>query len=790
MDSLDKLLDPNLGYEINAAFLSQILPCINEYLLVGVVYTIEEGVNIKKTYKTPSAAERRYKSVGVKMTSDQLGVVKSNYSTLPELQLRMMQFLGRLGGKNKQLLLNGQDSIQDNGMLAWDPVNRLKLRIPFRNSKVNVYLDEFLPRICELAESSPERQVKVAACELLHGLTLFMIGNAAFQAQYTKEASESDFHKLYLKIFPVMIRLAIDPDQVARDMYRLLYTQIIHWLTNNAQSENLETMALLTTCLEAACNTDAGLRDYGAECIQEFVKWSIKQSSRSTDGARNIKSLLKRLYNLMTSPSSTNRFGASLVFNRIYRLFREEAVLVNEYAIEILGQLFVSLKMSEVDHPSIGTRDQIIEAISHIKRIIMAKASNFLKENSLRRAFVGADEVEDLNSLVQWSFLEIGKPQRTYAKVCMEFFVEFVVLLPNVNSGKDWLSKIIDKSPNYYVNVLESGVMKIPCDSEKDKLLQVYASWIKKLNCALDGYIWLIERHVLDPYELVQHPNSNLMNSAAYFFKNSPFEIFGDNLEQSVMEKNKIKSAYYYISVRLIYFLDLIFKYPQQGLKCYNHLGNGMGNFLYQSNLLTVIAKTLLMPKQVSEAIQSDQGNSVTNSGVTRIFSIAKNYVVSMHERASFKFMNAFASPVSQVIQKNNVNILLPSQGVIGNICLISPKHETQQYELKSIIERSGLIERIQTIDGIKLIQTLDALDVMCHMLHSLDAKFPECADDYCLALFNQYLKYCQDSHDPLWIQLLGNTLIISFGQNEFPQQHAESLLVKLGKQISLLKLY
>lgn len=667
MDSLDKLLEPTSGYEINSAFLSQVLPGINEYLLVGVVSTIEEGVSLKKKiYKVPTAAERRYKSVHVKMTSDQMGVAKSNYSSLPELQLRMMQFLGRLGGKNKQLLLDGQDSIQNNGMLAWDPVKRLKLRIPFRNSKVDIYLDEYLPRICELAESSPERQVKVAACELLHGLTLFMIGNAAFQAQYTKEASESDFHKLYLKIFPVMLRLAIDPDQVARDMYRLLYSQIIHWLTNNAQSENLETMALLTTCLEAACNSDAGLRDYGAECIQEFVKWSIKQSSRSTDGARNIKSLIKRLYNLMTSPSSTNRFGASLVFNRIYRLFREESVLVNEYTIEILGQLFVSLKMSEVDHPSIGTRDQIIEAISHIKRIIRTKASDFLKENNLRRAFIGADEIENLSSLVQWTFLEIGATQRTYAKVCMSFFVEFVVLLPGIKDAKGWLSKMVEANPNYYVEVLESGDLMIPHNIDKDKLLHAYASWIKKLNAALDGYIWLIERHVLDPYELLQHPNSNLLNSADYFIKNTPYTILGNMLDQSVIEKNKVLSIYSYISVRLIYFLDLIFKFPQQGSKCFNHMDTYMGEFLYHSNLLTLIANTLLLPKQVSEKIQSDQGNAVTNSGVTRIFNIAKEYVASMHERASKKFMSILASASSQIIRENDVNSLSLSQGNIG----------------------------------------------------------------------------------------------------------------------------
>lgn len=669
MDSLDKLLDSKLGYNINSTFLSRILPCINEYLLVGVVSNSEEEISIKKKkYKIPSAAERKYENVRIKMTSDQLGVAKSTYSGLPDLQLRMMQFLGRLGGKNKQLLLNGEQSVQESGMLAWDPIKRLKLRVPFRNSKVDIYLDEFLPRICELAESSPDRQVKVAACELLHGLALFMIGNAAFQAKTSKEANESDYHKLYLKIFPVMLRLAIDPDQVARDMFRLLYAQIIHWLTNNAYSENPETMALLTTCLEAACNTDAGLRDYGAECIQEFVKWSIKQTSRSTDAAMNIKSLLKRLYNLMTSPSSTNRFGASLVFNRIYRLFREESVLVHEYTLEILGQLFISLKMSESDHPSIGTRDQIIEAISHIKRIIRTKVNTFLGENSTRRPFVGADGVDDLTSVVAWAFSESGKTQRTYAKVCMTFFVEFVKYLPECKSAKYWLSKELTKDNAYYIKVFEADGLSTPSVEDDHRIMTVYTNWIKRLNSTLDGYIWLIERDVLSPYELLLNPNSMLIIAVKYFIRNSPHDVLEEKLNQSVIEKNKILSIYFHISVRLIYFFNLIFKSPEEGQRCYDYMDRVFGDLLYDRNFTNSIAKTLLLPKEISEMIQSNQGNAVTNSGATRIFNIAKDYIVSMNKKISSQFMKTLASSISQVTFANNANLLLTNETSLGNV--------------------------------------------------------------------------------------------------------------------------
>ena len=46
--------------------------------------------------------------------------------------------------------------------------------------------DPFLPRVCELAVSSSDRQSKVAACELLHAMVLFMIGKGAQPLQAQK----------------------------------------------------------------------------------------------------------------------------------------------------------------------------------------------------------------------------------------------------------------------------------------------------------------------------------------------------------------------------------------------------------------------------------------------------------------------------------------------------------------------------------------------------------------------------------------------------------------------------
>lgn len=50
---------------------------------------------------------------------------------------------------------------------------------------------------------------------------------------------------IYQHIFPALIRLASDVDQISRQLFEPLVMQIIHWFTKNRVAENEETMTLL-----------------------------------------------------------------------------------------------------------------------------------------------------------------------------------------------------------------------------------------------------------------------------------------------------------------------------------------------------------------------------------------------------------------------------------------------------------------------------------------------------------------------------------------------------------------
>lgn len=70
--------------------------------------------------------------------------------------------------------------------------------------------------------------------------------------------------------------------------------------------------------------TDSTLRDFCGRCIEEFVKWSIKQTTpkQQEKSPTNMKSLFKRIYSLAVHPNGFKRLGAALAFNSIYRQFR------------------------------------------------------------------------------------------------------------------------------------------------------------------------------------------------------------------------------------------------------------------------------------------------------------------------------------------------------------------------------------------------------------------------------------------------------------------------------------
>ncbi|KAG0254733.1 hypothetical protein BG011_005543 [Mortierella polycephala] len=561
LDAIERWIDVVEHDQIS--WFSQVLPPLNEYLLVQVSTAGENdafGGTGSKTRKKVVRDDQSYKAIA---TSASMLTTAEQVQSLHNLQLRILRLLGRQAGYNKLLL--GQRSFQgaskkdSSDLLAWDPEARVRFKIPFQEMKSELQLDEMLPRIVDLAENSLNRQIKAASCELLHSLVILMVGSSAFRARDAQNPKKSPFHKIYLKVFPALLRLAVDVDQVPRSLYRPLVSQLIHWLTNSAQYENPETIALLSCCMDAACDTLGPLRDYGAECLGEFVKWSIKQTSTSSSSSSvNIKSVLKRIYNLASHSNPAKRLGASLIVNRIYRVFREEAPLVNQFTMELLYWMLFGLRLAEGDHVGLGTRQQACLAITHLQRVIQVKSAIFIKDSKDRRRIPGLEEA-NLESLVSWLLKETSRVETEYTKMCRTLFDSFVKLLPGTYTPGSWMATGLSRDPGFLDSIYSGAAYS----SETFSHPAAYQKWCTQLASVLSNYIWLLNQSGNSDLLIVQLKNAPLLASSAKFL--AKCILFSRVLAQgrlstplTAMERRQIMDQNFVTARKVISFVSLM----------------------------------------------------------------------------------------------------------------------------------------------------------------------------------------------------------------------------------------
>uniref|UniRef100_A0A8B9LWJ5 DNA-dependent protein kinase catalytic subunit n=1 Tax=Astyanax mexicanus TaxID=7994 RepID=A0A8B9LWJ5_ASTMX len=421
------------------------------------------------------------------------------------------------------LAISAEDMMKQ--FVAWDSEKRLSFAVPFKDIKPVIYLDPFLPRITELALSSSDRQTKVAACELLHSVVVYMVGKGV---QMTEgETSTPPMYNLHKRVFPVLLRLACDVDQVARQLFEPLVMQLIHWFTNNKKFESQDTVAVLEAILNGVVDPlDSTLRDFSGRCIQEFVKWSIKQTTpkQQEKSPANMKSLFKRIYSLALHPNVFKRLGAALAFNSIYRHFREENSLVEQFVFEVLVVFVESLALAHSDEKSLGTVQQCCSALDHLKRIIKHKADSLNNKSTKRRIPRGFPPEQPvlLCDVVMWLLTQCGRPQTECRHKCMELFYEFVPLLPGKPSPAQWLEEQVKKEgQRFLITRLEGGgLLSQPTLREVEAPFSVRAAlqWMDLLLAALDCYNTFTGLRLIQPQKILDSGEKSSFLPAVRFF--------------------------------------------------------------------------------------------------------------------------------------------------------------------------------------------------------------------------------------------------------------------------------
>ncbi|XP_041817022.1 DNA-dependent protein kinase catalytic subunit isoform X1 [Chelmon rostratus] len=503
---------------------TNILPLLDGYLKTSSTNNKDDS-NWEVMSSVSSRTDRGYSRVMTRLLKKSHQLTTED-APLVMVRLRVVKLLGHLGGKlNRNLVTAVSSEEMMKKFVAWDSEKRLSFAVPFADMKPVIYLDPFLPRISELALSASDRQTKVAACELLHSLVVYMVGKSAQMVE--GENSLPPMYKLHKRLFPVLLRLACDVDQVTRQLFEPLVMQLIHWFTNNKKFESQDTVAVLEAIMDGAVDPlDSTLRDFCGRCIEEFVKWSIKQTTpkQQEKSPTNMKSLFKRIYSLALHPSGFKRLGAALAFNSIYRLFREESSLVEQFVFEILVIFVESLALAHSDEQSMGTLQQCGSAIDHLKRIVKQKAPSLNQHSTKRRVPRGfpPDGKLCLSDVVLWLLEQCGRPQTKCRHKCMELFYEFIPLLPGKKSPPQWLDGMLkDHGIGFVISRFEGGgLLSQPTLRDLKGPFSVRATlqWMDLLLAALDCYNTFINLHVIKPQHMLSSKEKSSFLKALSFF--------------------------------------------------------------------------------------------------------------------------------------------------------------------------------------------------------------------------------------------------------------------------------
>lgn len=254
---------------------------------------------------------------------------------LMRFKKRVLLFLGNFNPEEAQLVLSNfqQKLVRDH--LGQD-IFKLKLECSEATIPL-IFLDGIVGRVGQLAVSSSDRATKIAACELLHALALYMMG---------KNLDGSATLPLWKDLCCNLVTLGADKDQTVRQLFEPLLMQTMHFFSQ--PSMILSPMATVTVeslMTMICCRGNSGVQDLSARLLREFILWLQKQSDRQQRQSSPVKlvDLFYEMRKMSMETDAARRMGATLAFNNIYRIIREEESLIDVfwlYLLDVFGTNF------------------------------------------------------------------------------------------------------------------------------------------------------------------------------------------------------------------------------------------------------------------------------------------------------------------------------------------------------------------------------------------------------------------------------------------------------------------
>lgn len=467
----------NIKSDLMNEFVVQIIPTLDYYLRSKSLGNLMQTDVTEKRRKTQQLMKKRR-------------IIRNLEPELVLFQKKVLIFLGKQNNRIcDEFLMPDQYLNEDNlGSSTF-----LKVSLPFEDVKVDVYLDAFVPRLCHLALYCTDRKTRVTACEMLHSVVIVFLGKSKPMTQ--KELNELDDLLKYLAM--PLLKLGCDIDKIVQQLFQPLVLQLIHWYTSQRQLRSSHTAIIIETLMEGITDgNDSALRDFSGKCINELVKWSIKQTN-DMKTVSNIKAVIRKMRFFSSHPDSNKKLGAALIFNHIYRELREQDDVISIYWFDIVHIFITSLNHIDLDADE-NLIIQITHAVQHLQRVFVEKMKLFNNCDTNRRI---PNDINGgtLKDLCIWLLNCTGST----SKYCRERSMElFCTLAPLSSVAKGSLNGFILSEfggKPYWIEIYGNNLHETPTlnaiKSYNDDCSVIF-KWFQAFLCSLDGHCFILKNNL------------------------------------------------------------------------------------------------------------------------------------------------------------------------------------------------------------------------------------------------------------------------------------------------------
>ena len=366
--------------------------------------------------------------------------------------------------------------------------------------------DELLPHVTRLAQHSPDRVTKVAACELVHAIAVLLIGRQAAtgisvgarlragQAS-AKEGDQLGLGPVYRHLYPALLALAVDAEKVASQLFMPLTTQLARWLGHSAPLSAPDRSAFLEALFDGASDNGNGtLREHCCGLVGILVQWTVKDMPATAVGLEEaVEDVLRRCYAALAHPDPWTRCGGASSLARVAQhMVRVQAddgsgsavsvplPVAVRHAVQVVRRCCDSLARADGDPIGCGATGFTLIACRRFTRIAASQAHNATVQTELAGL---ADDMWRLTATP--SIAARAEAQRL---VCE--------LVPRVSQGMSMRQWLQSRDAGCMSHV---GTPQVPPPSAGPNS---HPRWFAHADAALQWAGWALGKDILSPGDL------------------------------------------------------------------------------------------------------------------------------------------------------------------------------------------------------------------------------------------------------------------------------------------------